>query len=202
MISDNWKERVSKYKELGLSSDEMRRRERQVDEEEDITIKNELKQYPLFHVTSKKNLPVILETGLKPKLSLFTVKAYARNKYHNLDFDHEVDFYRNKEEIKENNGRIRRILARSKEELLQQYPKGLVFATDYDSLPLVFGILTMNPKNPIYINDIALIGIKPECEKDFKPERIAFDKDYISDKSVKSDCLVAIDERKWKKILH
>lgn len=186
---------------MGLTIEQVRLEERKLVEKEEEDIKHEFDQYSLFHVTSEKNVPLILQEGLKPALSEFTVKAYARGKYPDVDFDHEEDDWKSEEGIENNDRKVQRILTRSKEKLRDEYPHGLVFATEFEDLSPVLGLSLKNEDQHINDDNLAIIGIKPECKKDFRKEEIASDVDYISETVIPSHCLGKIDKQRWKKIV-
>ena len=135
-------------------------------------------QVDLIHITPSRNLPSIIENGLLPELSEFTLHAHISNIEDELmDSDGEYDF----EEAYEN----------AQEELPE-----MVFVAQKEHLTSALAMKTSLIGGEQF-KDLTVLGIQKECESLFEKKEIASDADMISIDSISADCLCELKD--WKK---
>lgn len=158
-----------------------------------------METFNLFHVTKKINVESILRDGLLPSMSDYTKRCWVagrlsddygieddyedecRKSFEDLDFENEEDckeFFKGK--TAELEGRAGKVL------------RNVVFATATPEKAIV--MVSDDPKR----DDIAVMGIKTECEDRFHKEKIGDVDDYVSYDPIPPACLDVIDPASWK----
>ena len=148
----------------------------------------------LYHVTSTRNVASILEKGLLPELSEFTVEAVFNNRSEEMgmDWDDPEAMCMTGEE-----------LDLEKESLyadIQENTPEMVFAAELDYLPTILYMMTTNPISNIPMDEIAVVAIKG-CKAQFEEKEVASPVDWVSTKAVPPDCIEVVPRECWAHLL-
>jgi len=148
----------------------------------------------LYHVTSVDNVASILDEGLLPRLSDFTVEAIFNNRSEEMAMDWEDPeaMCMTEEE-----------LDLEKESLyaeIQEETPQMVFAAELDYLPTILYMMTTNPISNIPRNQLAVVAIKG-CKEQFEEREVASPVDWVSTKAVPPDCIEIVPRKCWVHLL-